>query len=80
MNDRVFKIEKGIVIPEKKKKEYKYPTNKLKVGESFLMSEEKNQKAKSTAKTVVYMSKKRYAPKKFECHLTEEGYRIWRTK
>ena len=78
----LFKIEKGIPIPEKRTRMGGsiYPFDKMKVGDSFHLGD----KARNYGEAHTVMIKAylygRYHNKKFSVRKVEDGYRVWRTK
>ena len=69
-----MKISKAIPIPPRKKDQY--PWEQLEVGDSFMP----RSPSRNSAYNVAKYSSLRLAPKKFECRMTAQGPRIWRTK
>lgn len=77
-----IKIEKRVPIPENKRgKPNKYPFPDMKIGDSFLFTENLKDKRKSIqhASAAANTWKKVTASKfKFSCRLVKNGVRIWR--
>jgi|WetSurMetagenome_2_1015567.scaffolds.fasta_scaffold397436_3 hypothetical protein len=76
-----YKIESNIPIPPPIKVENtsKYPINKMKVGDSFLVpfdTKDMDKKRKMRNSLTSVFSRKK--PKKFTVRMTEKGIRVWR--
>lgn len=81
-----YKIEKGIKIPERKRKNNsKYPFDKMKVGDSFFVKCKKNVLSKTQAiltTNAAHSIKRKGLNFKFTSRVSHEpiGIRIWRIK
>lgn len=68
-----IKIDKN--IPEPKSNGRKYPFVRMEVGDSFLFPTDI---AKGTARTAASSASRKFTPRKFTVHSTEDGMRCWR--
>jgi hypothetical protein len=65
-------IRRGVAMPGKRS--HKYPWDRLKVGDSFLVE------ANSSGTTLCRCANRKYAPKTFETRMIEGQVWVWRTK
>jgi len=71
----MFEIEKDIPIPKNRRR--KYPFDKMKVGDSFYVKDERDP-SNIVSSLCGCVRIKRYADKKFRTQIENGGVRIWR--
>ena len=72
------KIEKGIPMPYTSRK-YKYPLDRLEIGDSFIFAGTTDAKTLIKARTLCFNYSKRWS-KLFKAYTFENTIRIWRTE
>jgi hypothetical protein len=76
----VYTIDQGINMPSRRRSKNDYPLHELKVGDSFLVSED-TAKERSKIRSASYRYKKQVDPTfSIAIRADAKGFRVWRTR
>lgn len=77
-----YVIEKGFILDHEERKglNENYPWDKMKVDDSFLLGSFDNKVRNTCMNSCLYFKGKYKTKKDFKSRMTDEGFRIWRTK